>query len=140
MKLDKWAMQFHILEINKVLPPNTRWPRLEQLLAALELLPRTSAQRYGAGIFIGWAGLDGNWAYHHTICIPGSHSDGQWYAYHAYADRNTIATMPGIYPVFNVGDLPETQDFIKALASIGISADENSPVLSPAKIFETRSS
>ena len=139
MKLDEWAMQFHILEIDKALSPDSRWPGLEQLMAALDSFPRTSTQKYGSGIFIGWGDAEGNWAYHHTVCIPASHSDGQRYGYHWRASRDTIATMPGIYPVFNVGDLPETQDFIKALSSIGITADENSPALSLAKIAETRS-
>ena len=139
MKLNDWAMQFHILEINKLLPPDSRWPHLEQLMTALESVPRTSSKKYGSGIFIGWGDAEGNWAYHHTICIPASDLDGQRYGYHWRANRDTIATMPGICPVFNVGDLPETQNFIKALASIGIDADECSPALSPARIAETRS-
>lgn len=140
MKLDDWAMQFHILEINKILSPDIKWPHLEQLLAALESVRRASSNKYGSGIFIGWGDLEGSWVYHHTICTPSRHSEGARYGYHWRYNRDNIATAPGIHPVFNVGDLPETQDFIRALASIGITADENSPPLSRATIVKTRSS
>jgi len=81
MKLDDWAMQFHILEINKILRPEYRWPRLDDLLAALESLPRLSIDKYGSGIFIGWGGLSSEWRYHHTICIPSRHINGCRYGY-----------------------------------------------------------
>jgi len=140
MKLDDWAMQFHILEINKILRPEYRWPRLDDLLAALESLPRLSIDKYGSGIFIGWGGLSSEWRYHHTICIPSRHINGCRYGYHGEATYENIASMNDIQPVFNVGDIPETPAFIDALASIGIEATDGSPALSPARLTKTRSS
>jgi hypothetical protein len=140
MKLDDWAMQFHILEINKILLPEYRWPRLKELLAELASVPRLSTNKYGSGIFIGWGSIASEWRYHHTICIPSRDINGCRYGYHGDASYENIASMRDIRPVFNVGDIPETLDFIRALASIGIEATEQSPTLSPAKIAETRSS
>jgi hypothetical protein len=134
MKLDDWAMQFHILEINKILRPERRWPRLEELLAALEPMPRLSVGQYGSGIFIGWGSIASDWRYHHTICITSRYINGCRYGYHDEASYESIASMRDIRPVFNVGNIPETSAFIKALASIGIEATEKSPSLSPARL------
>lgn len=139
MKLDEWAMRFHILEINKILPPECKWPRLDELLEATGSIPTISNKSYASGIFIGW-GAAGEWRYHHTICIPSKHTSGARYGYHWNASYETIASLKDLRPVFNVGSLPETQDFIRALHSIGVAAHEHSPVLSPAIIAETRNS
>jgi len=120
MKLQDWADQYKILEINARMPPESAWPRLEQLLAAIETFPRISTAYAGYGIYIGWRTLDRLWAYHHSVCLPGSQSNGHGdrYGFNNAHDESNISSRR-VVPTLTTGDLPESPRFVRLLRRVG---------------------
>lgn len=120
MKLQDWADQYRILEINARLPPEYQWPRLPELFAALETFPRISKEPAGFGIFIGWRTPDRFWVYHHAVCVPGHVRDSGHERYgfnNAFNEDNMLHAKP--IPTINSGELPESADFVQLLQRVG---------------------
>jgi hypothetical protein len=117
MKLDEWAAGWDILRINSLLPLGCRWPKLEELHAALGVFPRMSADSSGFGIYIGWRTTDWKWAYHHGVCLQNGSVHNR-YGFHGYYDFDNIADAQ-LLPTYNVGDIPESKKFLKIMAALG---------------------
>lgn len=128
MKLDDWAAGWDILRINNLLlRPECRWPKLQELHAALETMPRMSSNSVGCGIYIGWRIGDWRWAYHHGVCLPNGIIQGR-HGFHSYYDFDNIADAQ-IIPTYNVGDIPESKKFLKIMASLGFKPSKVGEVL-----------
>lgn len=117
MKLDEWAAGWDILRINNLLRPECRWPKLQELHAALETMPRMSAERRGFGTYIGWRTTDWTWAYHHGVCLQNGPVENR-HGFHGGYDFDNVADAQ-LIPTYNVGDLPESKKFLKIMASLG---------------------
>lgn len=117
MKLDDWAAGWDILRINNLLRPECRWPKLQELHAALETMPRISSDGRAFGIYIGWRTTDWKWAYHHGVCLPSGPGENR-HGFHGYYDFDNIADAQ-LIPTYNVGDVPESKNFLKIMASLG---------------------
>ena len=134
MKLEDWARQFDILEIDKELPSESRWPNLGRLLELCDNIPRFSSSDTGWGCFIGWATADKDWVYHHCITCPRSQISRTLFDFHDGFGRDAIASYKGLVPIFNVGDVVESPDFVRALRKAGIDARINSPAMCIARL------
>jgi hypothetical protein len=135
MKLDDWDAQWNITRINQILPPEQKWPALDELLLALKDLPRRSVKKSGYGIFIGWKKVDEGWAYHHGICMPSySGKDGIRYGFHGDCGLANIREQGWLIPTFNVGDLPESSIFLDAMESVGLERPRDRMVMGCPKI------
>jgi hypothetical protein len=130
MKLQDWADQYKILEINARMPPESAWPKLDELFTALETFPRISTSLAGYGIFIGWRTDSRMWAYHHSVCIPASQCNGYGdkYGFNNMHDENNISSRR-VVPTLNAGDLPESQHFVRLLHRIGLMPVEVGEVM-----------
>ena len=118
MKLDNWVLQYRMLEINKSLPPDSAWPLLPELLAALETFPRVSKSHIGTGIFLGWRDGGMQWVYHHGICVPGPEMPENMYDFHSYWNEENVRHAK-IIPTMNIGGIPESADFLSVLKRVG---------------------
>jgi hypothetical protein len=119
VKLDDWALQYKILEINAALPPKSTWPLLPELLAAVETFPRLSVSRDGTGIFLGWRDSSMQWVYHHGVCVPHPELPHNMYDFHGSWDESAIKKRR-VFPAMNIGTLPESERFLQILKGLGI--------------------
>ena len=132
MKLSDWDAQWNIIRINKILPEECRWPKLEELIEALSVIPRVSVDKEGFGSYLGWRTPDWKWAYHHAVCLPDENLGGARYDFHHDYDFHNIGEA-NIIPTYNVGDVKESRDFIKIMKSLGFkSARQGATLVTPA--------
>ena len=124
MKLDTWKMKSFAKELNSRLPDDLKWPRLELILEETEeSIPLKSSANSGSGIHVGWMESDYSWYYHHSICLPSISSGSGQVIYGFHGHHSASKPLPArLYPIFNVGDLPESQLFVKILNKHGICA------------------
>jgi hypothetical protein len=125
MKLEFWDSKFNILRLNNRLPAKSKWPALEAIIDDCDAnidLRSTLDSTYNSGIFIGWAYKSTNiltrWYYHHAICL--SYRTTQLFGY--TSNESSIAKEKRIFPVYNLGNLPESEAFVKILQKHNIKA------------------
>jgi len=126
MKLAEWDAQWNIIRINKILPEECRWPKLEELIEALSVIPRVSVDKTGFGLYLGWRTHDWKWVYHHSVCLPddgliGSRDGFGRYDFHSDYGFHNIGEA-SIVPTYNVGDVRESKLLIKTMKSLGFKS------------------
>lgn len=137
MKLSEWDAQWNIIRINNILPEECRWPKLEELVEALSVMPRVSVSKIGFGSYLGWRTHDWKWAYHHAVCLPDDGimpgRDGfRRYEFHGDYDFHNIG-QASIVPTYNVGDVEESMVLIEIMKSLGFKcANLGAALVTPA--------
>jgi hypothetical protein len=149
MKLDYWNNKFFTTELNsKHMSDAHKWPQLDSVLEAADRnIPLTSRSAVGKSIYIGWAhiGPDGKpdmWFYHHMLCAPRIEGTGGR-RFGFTLNRSEVPWLSIVSskkkvlsPVFNVGELPESEVFVKILRDHGILARVGMPALSVAELIK----
>jgi len=134
MKLETWAMRDFIFQLNSYLPVLSKWPKLNEVIADTRRhIPLRSTASWGPGIFIGWEDKSECWYYHHAICLPQkSISAGTLYGFHGSSKESRHPD--DLVPVFNIGNIPETNKFVNIIKSHGMSTTTHMRIMEKAKL------
>lgn len=125
-----------------------KWPELDSVLDAADRnISMTSKSAVGRSIYIGWAyigsaGKPDMWFYHHALCAPKIEGiSGRRFGFTVHRSEVPWLSIVSskervISPVFNVGELPESEVFVKILRDHGILAHTDMPALSVPELIK----